>query len=259
MSLVLAAKVTHIPRMVLSELPGPLHGCRQDAIDGLRLIGDRIVQAGADTVVILDTHWLSNAAYHVNAHDTFQGVFQSTEFPTQIESLEFDHAGNPELAVALAEAASERGVTTIAHRSRLLPLEYGTLVPMHFMNLRRKVKVVSVWDGVPTRRSTKADVSALRFARPSMPILARWRSLPAARSHTASVSSGHASAVTALARFGSAARGDPIYDAGVQLGKLLRTAFLADVTSPQRPHACSAARVPPAPGCLRCRWCRSPR
>ena len=44
----------------------------------------------------------------------------------------------------------------------------------------------------------------------------------------ASVMSGHASAVAALARFGSAARGDPIYDAGVQLGKLLRTAFLAD-------------------------------
>ncbi|ABM96848.1 putative TnpA family transposase (plasmid) [Methylibium petroleiphilum PM1] len=44
----------------------------------------------------------------------------------------------------------------------------------------------------------------------------------------ASVITGHASAVTALARFGSAARGDPIYDAGVQLGKLLRTAFLAD-------------------------------
>jgi TnpA family transposase len=44
----------------------------------------------------------------------------------------------------------------------------------------------------------------------------------------ASVQTGHASAVTALARFGSAAKGDPIYDAGVQLGKLLRTAFLAD-------------------------------
>lgn len=45
---------------------------------------------------------------------------------------------------------------------------------------------------------------------------------------TASVMSGHASAVAALARFGSAARGDPIYEAGVQLGRLLRTAFLAD-------------------------------
>ena len=45
---------------------------------------------------------------------------------------------------------------------------------------------------------------------------------------TASVMSGHASAVAVLARFGSAARGDPIYEAGVQLGRLLRTAFLAD-------------------------------
>ena len=45
---------------------------------------------------------------------------------------------------------------------------------------------------------------------------------------TASVMSGHASAVAALARFGSAARGDPIHEAGVQLGRLLRTAFLAD-------------------------------
>lgn len=45
---------------------------------------------------------------------------------------------------------------------------------------------------------------------------------------TASVHSGHTSAVSALARFGSAARGDPLYEAGVQLGRLLRTVFLAD-------------------------------
>ena len=34
--------------------------------------------------------------------------------------------------------------------------------------------------------------------------------------------------LAALARFGSAARGEPVYEAGVQLGRLLRTAFLAD-------------------------------
>jgi TnpA family transposase len=45
---------------------------------------------------------------------------------------------------------------------------------------------------------------------------------------TASVHTGHASGVTALARFGSAARGDPIYEAGVQLGRLLRIVFLSD-------------------------------
>jgi TnpA family transposase len=44
----------------------------------------------------------------------------------------------------------------------------------------------------------------------------------------ASVHSGHASAVHALAQFGAAARGDPLYKAGVQLGRLLRTVFLCD-------------------------------
>lgn len=44
----------------------------------------------------------------------------------------------------------------------------------------------------------------------------------------ASVRAGNASAVAAMARFGSAAKGDPAYEAGVQLGRLLRTAFLAD-------------------------------
>jgi TnpA family transposase len=56
-------------------------------------------------------------------------------------------------------------------------------------------------------------------------IEAHWDSLVQL---AASVMSGHASAVTALARLGSTARGDPLHDAGVQLGKLLRTAFLAD-------------------------------
>jgi TnpA family transposase len=44
----------------------------------------------------------------------------------------------------------------------------------------------------------------------------------------ASVMSGNASAVAALARFGSAASGEAVYEAGVLLGRLLRTAFLAD-------------------------------
>jgi TnpA family transposase len=44
----------------------------------------------------------------------------------------------------------------------------------------------------------------------------------------ASVHSGHSSAITVLARYGSAARGDPLHEAMVQVGKLLRTVFLCD-------------------------------
>ena len=57
------------------------------------------------------------------------------------------------------------------------------------------------------------------------PIRTHWDSLV---NLAASVKSGHATAVAVLARFGAAARNDPIYEAGVELGKLLRTAFLAD-------------------------------
>ena len=42
----------------------------------------------------------------------------------------------------------------------------------------------------------------------------------------ASVHSGYSSAITVLARYGSAARGDPLDEAMVQVGKLLRTVFL---------------------------------
>ena len=44
----------------------------------------------------------------------------------------------------------------------------------------------------------------------------------------ASLRSGYSSAITVLARYGSAARGDPLYEAMVQVGKLLRTVFLCD-------------------------------
>lgn len=55
-SIAFAAKVTHVPSMLLSEQPGPNQGCRQAAIDGLREVGRRAVASGADTFVVLDTH-----------------------------------------------------------------------------------------------------------------------------------------------------------------------------------------------------------
>ena len=42
--LALAAKITHVPSMYLSELDGPRNGTRQDAIDGhLEELGLRVL------------------------------------------------------------------------------------------------------------------------------------------------------------------------------------------------------------------------
>ena len=140
----LAAKITHVPSMYLSELPGPRHGSRQAAIDGHVEIGRRCRAAGVDTIVVFDTHWLVNASYHINCAPQFAGHYTSNELPHFISNLPFAFPGNPALGQLLAEAATAMGVETLAHPATTLGPEYGTLVPMRYMNADQHFKVVLV-------------------------------------------------------------------------------------------------------------------
>lgn len=142
--LALAAKITHVPSMYLSELDGPRHGTRQDAIDGHVEIGRRCRALGVDTLVVFDTHWLVNANYHLNCAPHFKGLYTSNELPHFIKNMPFDCPGNPELGQLLARVASEHGVETLAHAETTLDPEYGTLVPMRYMNADQHFKVIAV-------------------------------------------------------------------------------------------------------------------
>lgn len=142
--LALAAKITHVPSLYLSELDGPRKGSRQDAIEGHIEIGHRCRAAGVDTIVVFDTHWLVNANYHVNCAPAYQGVYTSNELPHFIANLHYAFPGNPALGRLLAQVASEHGVETLAHDATSLAPEYGTLVPMRYMNTDQHFKVVSV-------------------------------------------------------------------------------------------------------------------
>lgn len=143
-TLALAAKITHVPSMYLSELPGPRQGTRQDAIDGHLEIGRRCRELGVDTIVVFDTHWLVNANYHVNCAPGFEGVYTSNELPHFISNMGYGFAGNPALGQLIAQRANALGVETLAHDRTTLAPEYGTLVPMRYMNTDRHFKVVSV-------------------------------------------------------------------------------------------------------------------
>ena len=142
--LVLAAKVTHVPSMLICERPGPFQGMRDEAIEGHREIGRRAREAGADTVVVFDTHWLVNTGYHINSCARYKGVYSSNEFPHLIQNMEYDLVGNPELGDAIAEIAQAKGVKVLSHHVQSLDLEYGTLVPMHYMDPEGGFRVVTV-------------------------------------------------------------------------------------------------------------------
>lgn len=142
--LALVAKITHVPSIVLSEFDGPRKGTRQDAIDGLKAIGQRCRDLGVDTFVIFDTHWLVNASYHINCARHWAGRYTSNELPHFISNLPYAIPGNPELGHLLARAANQLGVDTLAHDATTLAPEYGTLVPMRYMNPDQHFKAVSV-------------------------------------------------------------------------------------------------------------------
>ncbi len=130
--------------MYLSELDGPRKATRQDAIDGHAEIGRRCREAGVDTLVVFDTHWLVNASYHLNCAPHFKGVYTSNELPHFISNLAYEIPGNPALGRLLAKVCNEYGVDTLAHDATTLAPEYGTLVPMRYMNADRHFKAVSV-------------------------------------------------------------------------------------------------------------------
>lgn len=140
----LAAKITHVPSMYLSEMDGPNKGCRDAAIAGHREISRRCRELGVDTLVVFDTHWLVNAGYHINNAPLFEGVYTSNELPHFIKNLPYSYQGNPELGEILASTATDAGILTRAHSDTSLNLEYGTLVPMRYMNDDNHFKVVSV-------------------------------------------------------------------------------------------------------------------
>jgi 3,4-dihydroxyphenylacetate 2,3-dioxygenase len=142
--LALVGKITHVPSMYLSELPGPRQGTRQAAIDGHLEIRRRCLELGVDTIVVFDTHWLVNGNYHINCAPHFEGNYTSNELPHFISNMAYGFPGNPVLGKLLAQVCNEHAVETLAHDATTLAPEYGTLVPMRYMNADRHFKAVSV-------------------------------------------------------------------------------------------------------------------
>lgn len=143
-TLALAAKITHVPSMYLCEFPGPNFGKRDSAVAGHKEIDRRCRALGVDTLVVFDVHWQVNSEYHINCAPHFKGTYTSNELPHFIKNMPYDYPGNPALGHMIADVANEMGVKSRAHSDTTLELEYGTLVPMRYMNLDKHYKVICV-------------------------------------------------------------------------------------------------------------------
>ena len=175
--LVLAAKITHVPSIWMSEHSQKHQGIRRMAIDGLTELGRRARDRGADTFIVFDVHWIVNQGFHLNANERLKGRFTSHELPHFLYDMDYDYHGDPELANLIVTAAGTRGLKTLAHKVPGLGIEYGTLIPMHHMNKAGDVRVLSVAcnqfaDVAENRAFGEAVMAAIKLSSRKVAVLA---------------------------------------------------------------------------------------
>ena len=105
--LALAAKITHVPSMYLSELDGPRKGTRQDAIDGhWRSAGAAARSAWTPSWCSTRTGW-STPITTSTARRNSRACYTSNELPHFISNMAYEFPGNPALGQLLAKACNE--------------------------------------------------------------------------------------------------------------------------------------------------------
>lgn len=131
-----AAVVSHVPPIVLPpEVRLELNdGEEIDLVPGLhRLRTECLDPLGADTFVVFDTHWFTLIELVVAAHERRTGHYTSEELPRGMSAMPYDIPGDPELAHALADAASDHGTWISAIDDPYLPIHYPTVNLLGFL------------------------------------------------------------------------------------------------------------------------------
>jgi 3,4-dihydroxyphenylacetate 2,3-dioxygenase len=152
---------THVPRLMITDLAarkaymGRNVTTFYDAMP--KLERERLHSLDFDTFALVDSHWFTTLEYVLNAHERLTGSYTSEELPEMLHDLEYDYAGDPELARAVETAGRARGIRVLASAHRNLPLHYPTLNVMYYFNRDARRRVLSI--GVCQTASVANDLA----------------------------------------------------------------------------------------------------
>lgn len=136
-----AAIVCHQPGIMAPQPMREMMGGGVDTsmIEGFKRLRGEIDAVGADTLVIIDTHWFTTIEHVVAGAARFSGTYTSEELPTLIEDLAYDFPGAPELARTLETVGREREVRVLNCVNANLHMHYPTLNLVHFLGSDLKI------------------------------------------------------------------------------------------------------------------------
>jgi len=137
--LVAAALTPHTPRIgIEANAPDFARGL----IDGERELGARLRALSPDLIVLQSSHWVSTFNWYVAAHALHEGVCVADEAPDLIPGIPYRRTGDPDFAHALAARIGEAGIPAGLNTSPHFKWDYGSLVPLQYLDPEAEVPVV---------------------------------------------------------------------------------------------------------------------
>jgi 3,4-dihydroxyphenylacetate 2,3-dioxygenase len=139
--------ISHAPTIMFDEKArrGLNEGKEISLVPGLVRLRDQVFdRLRPDTMVIIDSHWVSTVEHILSAHERRSGHMTSSELPRGISAIPYDFEGDPELARLAAKLGGELGTPTHASDDDYLPVYYATVNLVHYLHKDESVVSVSV-------------------------------------------------------------------------------------------------------------------
>jgi 3,4-dihydroxyphenylacetate 2,3-dioxygenase len=97
-----------------------------------------------DNWVIVSTHWVSTFDWFATCQPSHEGLCIAQEAPNLIPGLPYSYRGDPEFGAALVDAWKEAGVVAVRNEAENYRWDYGTYVPLKYLDPAADVAVVGI-------------------------------------------------------------------------------------------------------------------
>lgn len=139
---VATALVAHVPTLGRAENTPDY---QQTLVQAERTMGAAIRETlKPDVWVIVSTHWVSTFDWFATCQAKHEGLCVAQEAPNLIPGLPYSYRGDPEFGAALVDAWKQVGVAAVKNEAAKYSWDYGTFVPLQYIDPAGEVAVVGV-------------------------------------------------------------------------------------------------------------------
>jgi 3,4-dihydroxyphenylacetate 2,3-dioxygenase len=132
---------THSPRLFYEE------GVKEPflvLLNGMKKLGEDIEAFEPDVIAVISTHWFSTFNIYVNGAGKHEGLYTAQESPELLNRIQYEFPGDRLFASSVVEEMKQAGLRGMLVDDGSLLIDYGTLVPMKYLEPTKKIPIVPI-------------------------------------------------------------------------------------------------------------------